>query len=101
MDLNLLVLGILLSSYQGVSDSATPWTQLTRLPCPLVSPSLLQLMSTEAVMILANHLILCCPFLLLPSVFPSIRVFSSESALGIRWPKFWSFSISPSNGILT
>ena len=47
----------------------------------------------------SNHLILCCPLLLLPSVFPSIRVFSNESALRIRWPKFWSFSfsISPSN----
>ena len=47
-----------------------------------------------------NHLILCCPFLLPPSIFPSIRVFSSESDLGIRWPKYWtfSFSISPSNG---
>ena len=42
-----------------------------------------------------SHLILCCPFLLLPSVFPSIRVFSNESALHIRWPKYWSFSISP------
>ena len=46
---------------------------------------------------LFNHLILCCPLLLLPSVFPGIRVFSSESALCIRWPKYWSFSISPSN----
>ena len=47
----------------------------------------------------SNHLILCCPLLLLPSVFPSIRVFSNESALRIRWPKYWSFSfnISPSN----
>ena len=55
-------------------------------------------MSIESVMP-SNHLILCCPFLLLPSVFPSIRVFSNESALHIRWPKYWSFSfnISPSN----
>ena len=55
-------------------------------------------MSIESVM-LSNHLILCCPLLLLPSVFPSIRVFSNESALRIRWPKYWSFSfsISPSN----
>ena len=45
----------------------------------------------------SNHLILCCPYLLLPSIFPSIRVFSNESALCIRWPKDWSFSISPSN----
>ena len=55
-------------------------------------------MSTESVMP-SNHLILCCPLLLLPSIFPSIKVFSNESALRIRWPKYWSFSfnISPSN----
>ena len=53
-------------------------------------------MSIE-LMILSNHLIVCCPLLLLPSTFPSIRVFSNESALRIRWPKYWSFSISPSN----
>ena len=45
----------------------------------------------------SNHLILCCPLLLLPSIFPSIRVFSNESALHIRWPKYWSFSFSPFN----
>ena len=56
-------------------------------------------MSIESVMP-SNHLILCCPLLLLPSIFPSIRVFSSKSALHIRWPKYWSFrfSISPFNG---
>ena len=61
-------------------------------------PELLQLMSIESVMP-SNHLILCCPFLLPPSIFPSIRVLSNESALHIRWPKYWSFSfnISPSN----
>ena len=55
-------------------------------------------MSTESVMP-SNHLILCCPLLLLPSIFPSIRVFSNESALHIKWPRYWSFSfnISPSN----
>ena len=60
--------------------------------------SLLKLMSIKSVMP-SNHLILCHPLLLLPSVFPSVRVFSSESALRIRWPKYWSFSvsISPSN----
>ena len=60
--------------------------------------SLLKLMSIESVMP-CNHLILCCPLLLLPSIFPRIRVFSNESALDIRWPKYWSFSfnISPSN----
>ena len=62
------------------------------------SQSLLKLMSIELVMP-SNHLILCCPLLLLPSIFPSIRVFSNESAFHIRWPNYWSFSfsISPSN----
>ena len=62
------------------------------------SQSLLKLMSIELVMP-SNHLILCCPLLLLPSIFPSIGVFSNESVLCIRWPKYWSvsFSISPSN----
>ena len=59
-------------------------------------PELLKFTSTESVM-LPNHLILCCPLLLLPSVFPNIRVFFNESAFCIRWPKYWSFSISPSN----
>ena len=61
-----------------------------------ISLSLLKLMSIESVMP-SNHLILCCPLLLLPSIFPSIRVFSSESALHIRWPKDWSFSFSISS----
>ena len=60
------------------------------------SRSLLKLMSIELVM-QSNHLILCHPLLLLPPIFPSIRVFSNESALSMRWPKYWSFSISPSN----
>ena len=65
---------------------------------PTNSQSLLKLMSFELVMP-SNHLILCRPLLLLPSIFPSIRVFSTESTLCMRWPKFWSFSfsISPSN----
>ena len=63
-----------------------------------ISWSLLKLMSIEAVMP-SNHLILCHPLLLLPSIFPSIRVFSEESALSIRWPKYWSFSISPSSEV--
>ena len=64
----------------------------------IILQSLLKLMSTESVMP-SNHIILCHPPLLLPSIFPSIRVFSSELALCIRWPKYWSFSfsISPSN----
>ena len=63
-----------------------------------LSHSLLKCMSIELVMP-SSHLILCCPLLLLPSIFPSIRVFSNESGLCIRWPKYWgfSFSISPSN----
>ena len=69
--------------------------QHTRLLCPTLSQNLLKFMSTELVMI-SNHLILCHPFLL-PTVFPSIRVVFSESALPIRWPKYWSFGISPSN----
>ena len=61
-----------------------------------ISQSLLKLMTIELVMP-SNHLILCCSLLPLPSIFPSIRVFSNESVLRIRWPKYWSFSISPSN----
>ena len=75
---------------------ATPWTAARQVPLSsTVSRSLLKFMSIESV-IPANCLILCCP-LLLPSVFPSIRVFYNESALYIRCPKYWSFSISPSN----
>ena len=77
----------------------TPWTAAHQASLSITSSwSLLKLMSIESVMP-SNHLILCHPLLLLPSVFPSIRVFSSESVLRIRWPKYWSFSfsISPSN----
>ena len=77
----------------------TPWTAACRGSLSItISLSLLKLMSIELVMP-SNHLILCCPLLLLPSIFPNIRVFSSESALHITWPKYWSFSfsISPSN----
>ena len=72
--------------------------QHARPPCPSPTPSLLKLTSTVSVMP-SNHLILCFPLFLPPSIFPSIRVFSSESALHIRWLKYWSFSfsISPSN----
>ena len=71
--------------------------QHTRLPCPsLTVLSLLKLMTIESVMP-SNHLILCCPLLLLPSIFPSIGVFSSEQTFHIRWPKYWSFSISLSH----
>ena len=76
----------------------TPWTIACRLPCPTLSKSLLKLMSIESAMP-SNHFILCHPLLLLPSIFPSIRVFSHESVLHIKGPKDWSFSfsISPSN----
>ena len=66
--------------------------QHTSLPCPSPSPGTY---SNSDPLMLSNHLILCRPLLLLPSIFPSIRVFSNESALCIRWPKYWSFSISP------
>ena len=78
----------------------TPWTAACQSSLSFtISWSLLKLMSIE-LMMPPNHLILCCPLLLLPSIFPSIRVFSNETALHIRWPKYWSFSfsISPSNG---
>ena len=70
--------------------------QHVRILCPLLSPSFLKLMSIESVM-LSNHLTLCRSLLLLPSIFLSIRVFSIESVLHIRRPKYWSFSISPFN----
>ena len=78
---------------------ATPWTAARQASLSITNSwNLLKLMSIEPVMP-SNHLILCYPLLLLPSIFPSIRVFSSESILRIRWPKYWnfSFSISPSN----
>ena len=78
---------------------ATPWTAAHQTSLSFTnSRSLLKLMSIESVMP-SNHLILCRPLLLLPSIFPSIKVFSNESALHIRWPKYWSFSFSigPSN----
>ena len=78
---------------------ATPWTSAHQASLSITnSQSLLKLMSTESVMP-SNHLILCRPLLLLPSIFPSIRVFSNKSVLHIRWPKYWSFSFSicPSN----
>ena len=82
-----------------MSNSATPWTAAHQASLSIDnSQSLLKLMSIESV-IPSNHLILCHPLLLPPSIFPSIRVFSNESVLRIRWPKYWSFSlnISPSN----
>ena len=80
-------------------DSATPWTAAHQtLLSSTVSWNLLRFVSIESVM-LSNYLILYYPFLFLPSIFPSIRVFSKESAIQIRWPKYWCsrFSISPCN----
>ena len=90
------------SSVQSLSSVrllVTPWTATLQASLSITnSQSLLKLMSIESVMP-SNHPILCCPLLLLPSVFPSIRVFSNESVFHIRWPEYWSFSfsISPSN----
>ena len=80
-----------------MSNSLRPHgLQHSRLPCPSLSP---RVCSDSCPLSLSKHFILCCPLFLLPSIFPSIRGFSSESALHIRWPKYWSFSfsISPSN----
>ena len=82
-----------------VSDSVIPWTAARQPSLSITNSwSLLNLMSIYSVMPF-NHLFLCPPLLLLPSIFPSLRVFSNESVLCIRWPKYWSFSfsISPSN----
>ena len=89
---------MLLFSGSAVSDSLrTPWTAAHQASLSFtISQSLLKLMSIKSVMP-SNHLVFCCPLLLLPSILPSISVFSNESALCIRWPKNWSFSISPSN----
>ena len=88
------------NSVQSLSQGqlfATPWTAARQAFLSIINSwSLLKLMSIELVMP-SNHLILCHPLHLLSSIFPSIRVFFSESVLPIRWPKYWSFSISPSN----
>ena len=85
----------LLLSSSVMSDSATPQTAAHQASLSFtISWSLLKLMSIKSVMP-SNRLVLCHPLLLMPSIFPSIRVFSNESALHIRWPRYWSFSISP------
>ena len=98
MLLNLMLL-LLLFSYSVMSDSAASWTAAHQASLSFtIFRSLLKVVSIELVMP-SKHLVLCHPLLLLPSTFPSIRVFSNESALCIRWPKYWSFSfcISPSS----
>ena len=94
-----LFLSVSVQSFSCVQLFGTPWTAACQASLSITnSRSLPKLMSIESVMP-SNHLILCRPLLLLPSVFPSIRVFPNESVLLIRWPKYWSFSfsISPSN----
>ena len=90
----------LVSSVQSLSCVqlfVTPWTEEHQPSLSIInSQRLLKLMSIESLM-LSNHLILGCPFLLLPSIFPSIRIFSNVLALHIMWSKYWSFSISHSN----
>ena len=88
---------VLVQSLSRVQLFVTPWTAALQTSLFFtISWSLLRFMSMELVMP-SNHLILCCPLLLLPSVFLSIRVFANNSALHIRWPQYSSFSISPSN----
>ena len=90
---------VVAQSLSCVQLFATPWTAAHQASLSFtISQSLLKLMSIE-LMMPSNHLILCCPLLLLPSIFPSIRVFPNESTLFIRWPTYWSysFSICPSN----
>ena len=86
-------------SPQSCPTLCDPWTAACQASLSITNSwSLLELMSIESVMP-SNHLILCCPLLLLPSIFPSIRVFSNKSVLHIRWPQYWifRFNISPSN----
>jgi len=93
------VIFVVIQSISPVQLFATPWTAAHQASLSFtISQSFLKLMPIESVMP-SNHLVLCHPFLFLPSIFCSIRVFSNELALHIRWPKYWSFSfsISPSN----
>ena len=90
---------VVVQSLSHVQLFVIPWTAAHQASMSFtISQSLLKLMSIKSVMP-SNYLVLCCPLLLPPSIFPSIWVFSNESALSIRWPKYWnsSFSISPSN----
>ena len=94
-----IVVIVIVQSLSHIQTFVTSWTAARQSSLSFtISRSLLKLMSIESVMP-SNHLILCHPLLLLPSIFPSIRVFSNESVLPIRWTKYWNFSysISPSN----
>ena len=94
---HLFVSQVVFKSLSSVQFFVIKWTATQQVSLSLtIIQSLLKLMPIESVMP-SNHFILCHPLFLLPSFFPSIRVFSNESALCIRWPKYWSFGISPSN----
>ena len=98
----MILKSVVVHSLSRVRLFVTPWAAAHQASLSFtISYSLLRFMSIESVM-LSNHLILCHSLLLLPSIFPSIRIFSSELVLHIRWPKYWSFSISisPSNEYL-
>ena len=97
IDYSSFILIIVILSLSCAQLFSIPWAAARLAPMfSTISWNLLKLMSIELVM-LSNHLILCCPHPLLPSVFPSIRIFFNVSTLHIRWPKYWSFIISPSN----
>ena len=88
---------IVVQSLSRVRLFATPWTIACQASLSIINSwNLFKLMSIESVMP-SNHLILCRPLLLLPSIFPNIKIFSNESALCPQWPNYWSFSLSPSN----
>ena len=84
---------LLLFSRSVLSDSSDQWTAARQASLSSILQSLLKFMPIKSVMP-SNHLVLCCPLLLLPSIFSSIRVFSNELTLHIRWPEYWSFSFS-------
>ena len=95
--MTMINLSILVQSLGCIQLFVTPWTAACQTSLSITNSwRLLKLMSIESVM-LSNHLILCRPLLLLPSIFPSIRAFSKESVFRIRWPKYWSFSFSISH----
>ena len=95
--LSLVTIFVLVQSLSWVQLFSNPWTAAREASLSITNSwNLLKLKSIQSVMS-SNHLIICCPFLLLPPIFPSIRVFSNESGLHITWPEFWTITISPSN----
>ena len=100
LPVKILILFVSLDVIQLLSQArlfVTPWTAACQVSCPSLSLRACSNSCPHELAVLCNHLILCCPLLLLPSVFPSIRNFSNVLALHISWPKYWSFSIIPSN----